>query len=571
MNPIDADAAARIVLTAHDAWAADFGAVTRRARERFAARDWHAGQADAVERLHLYPAAVDDCVDDLRDRLSADEAGAARDAYAGLTEGRPDAEVARTFFSSVVRRVLGTTGTDAATEFTGDGAGDGEAEEAPSKVHEGDGVSPALFSALLGGCEVADLLADRQGDAAACAAAAREQLGADAERVRAAEVLPALFYRNKAAYLVGRLRLDDGETRPLLVPLLHADDGVRPDAVLLSADEVHVVFSFARAYFHVDTDRPGGVVAFLRTLMPVKPLHEVYAAIGHGKHAKTVLYRELTRHLAGEEVRFEPQEGQRGLVMAVFVLPAFNVVFKVIRDRFGASKADVTRARVRDRYRLVYSVDRVGRLVDAHEFENLEFPADRFSPQVLKELTEEAAESVSVEGGRVRVRHLYVTRRLRPLDVHLREASRDDAAAAVVEYGDAIRDLASVNLFPGDLLLKNFGISRHGRVIFYDYDELSLLTDVRFRSLPTARDDADEMSAEPWYSVDEGDVFPEEWIAFLVPPGPLRQAFLARHADLLTPAFWRGMQERQRGKEIPDFFPYPRERRLNVRETRRDG
>ncbi len=247
--------------------------------------------------------------------------------------------------------------------------------------------------------------------------------------------------------------------------------------------------------------------------------------------------------------------------MTVFTLPAYNVVFKVIRDRFAAPKS-VTRDRVMNRYRLVFAHDRVGRLADAQEFEHLDFPRERFAPALLEELLGEAGESVRVVDGRVVIRHLYTERRLRPLDLYLREAAPEAARAAVVEYGNAIKDLACANIFPGDLLLKNFGVSRHGRVIFYDYDELALLSEVRFRPLPVARNEEDEMSADPWFSVDEGDVFPEEFLPFLVPAGPLRDAFLEAHADLLTVGFWREMQRRQSAGEIPDFFPYPRCRRL---------
>ena len=410
---------------------------------------------------------------------------------------------------------------------------------------------------------MADRFADLACDAAACARAARGQLGDDADRVAGADVLPFLFYRNKAAYLVARLRLEGGEARPLVVPLLNGERGVRPDAVLTTPDEVHVVFSFARSYFHADTDRPAAAIEFLRTLMPAKPLHELYTSLGHNKHGKTELYRELVRQLSRGDVRFEPAEGVKGLVMCVFTLPEYAVVFKVIRDEFGASKT-VTHDSVKEKYRLVFRMDRVGRLVDAQEFEDLTFPRDRFAPAVLDELRADAPSTLCDDGRRVVVRHLYTERKLRPLDLYCRESDAPTAAAAIVDYGNAIKDLACANIFPGDLLMKNFGVSRHGRVIFYDYDELSLLTAVRFRSIPKARYHEDEMAAEPWFSVNEGDVFPEEFVPFLVPAGPLREAFMDAHRDLFTVRFWREMQERQKAGEVPDFFPYPAARRLKL-------
>ncbi|HEX8693112.1 MAG TPA: bifunctional isocitrate dehydrogenase kinase/phosphatase [Longimicrobium sp.] len=553
---------AEAILAAYDGFVREFREVTRLARERFLSREWRASQEDAQRRLLLYPRVVRATVGALEGRVTPGEAEL-KPRFARLVEERTDAELAKTFYDSVVRRLLGSVGVDPSTQFTPDGAPP-EPREDGDPVHlslGGAGLGAEAFERLFRASELADAFADPAGDAALSARAARAQLGAAADEVRALEALPFLFYRNKGAYLVARLRLASGEVRPLVVPLLHDGDGVRPDAVLTTPDEVHVVFSFARSYFHADTGRPAAAIAFLRTLMPAKPLHELYTSIGYNKHGKTVFYRALAEHLACGEARFEPPEGARGMVMSVFTLPSFNVVFKVIKDRFGAPK-QVTPSGVRQKYRLVFLLDRVGRLVDAQEFEGLQLPRGCFPEGVLDELLAEAGGSVSVEDGRVVVRHLYTERRLRPLDVYLRESDEEAAVEAVVEYGNAVKDLACANIFPGDLLLKNFGVSRHGRVIFYDYDEISLLTDVHFRSLPTARYEEDEMGAEPWFTVQEGDVFPEEFVPFLVPAGRLREAFMDVHGDLFTVRFWRGMQEQQEAGAVPDFFPYPQSRRL---------
>ena len=560
-----ADPAAEI-LAAYEAYLDQFLAVTRRAQGRFLRREWADGQADARERLTLYAAAMDRAVEQLRGRLERPEGE--KDAefktrFQRLARPRGDAEVAGTFFNSVVRRVLGTRGVDARTEFTSEPL-DRRREGRLGPLHrviEGSGVNAALLTELFRATGMLDAFADAEEDARLCAEAARGQLGKAAEGARAAEVLPFLFYRNKAAYLVARVRLADDALRPLVIPFVHPPEGVRPDALLADADEVHRVFSFARSYFHALTDRPRDTVAFLRTLMPAKPVHELYTAIGHNRHGKTELYRELVEHLTDPATRFERAEGVRGLVMIVFTLPGYNVVFKVIRDVFGAPK-DVEREQVMEKYRLVFARDRVGRLADAQEFEHLRFPGDRFDADLLDELMNQARSSVMREDGEIVIRHLYTERRIRPLDLYLRESPPEKAEAAVIEYGNAIRDLACANIFPGDLLLKNFGVSRHGRVIFYDYDELTLLTDVRFRAIPAARTDDEEMSAEPFFSVDEKDVFPEQWLPFLVPAGPLRDVFLREHGDLLTVEFWREMQRRQETGEIPDFYPYPQSRRL---------
>lgn len=556
-----ADAAGE-VLAAYEDWLASFRAVTRRARSRFLRREWHEGQDDAAERIDLHGHAVLRAVDTLSGATV--DGPRARDRFAALIERRPDAEIAETFYNSVMRRVLGVVGVDPHTEFTaaGDGVHHADATGPVHRSFDGD-LDGRTIAELFRATELAGAFAALGADAEACARAARDQLGADAEGASGVDLLPFLFYRNKAAYLVARIRLSGGEVRPLVIPLLHGPRGVLPDAVLTTPDEVHVVFSFARSYFHADTDRPAAAIDFLRTLMPAKPLHELYTSLGHNKHGKTELYRELVRQLSSAGARFERAEGVRGLVMSVFTLSGYPVVFKVIRDEFGASKT-VTRDAVKEKYRLVFRMDRVGRLVDAQEFEDLTFPRDRFDPAYLDELRRDAPSAIRDDGRRVVIRHLYTERRLRPLDLYLRESDPETARAAVIEYGHAVKDLACANIFPGDLLLKNFGVSRHGRVIFYDYDELALLTQVRFRAIPTARHEEDEMSADPWFSVDEGDVFPEEFIPFLVPAGPLRDAFMDAHGDLFTVRWWRELQERQQAGELPDFFPYPQGRRLRL-------
>jgi isocitrate dehydrogenase kinase/phosphatase len=333
------------------------------------------------------------------------------------------------------------------------------------------------------------------------------------------------------------------------------------DAALPSAPSASIVFSFTRSYFHVEVDRSSALIAFLKSILPQKPLSELYIAIGYNKHGKTVLYRELAAHLAGTTDRFEPARGDRGMVMIVFTLRSLDVVFKVIRDRIAPPKS-VTRQEVMQKYALVFRHDRAGRLVDAQEFEHLVFERSRFAPELLDELLAEAGETVRVEGDQVLIRHLYAERRVTPLNLFIRERDEWSSRDALLEYGQAIRDLAATNTFPGDLLLKNFGVTRTGRVIFYDYDELCLVTECNFRDLPRARDDDDETSGEPWFYVGESDVFPEEFLRFLGLPERLRGAFLAAHGEILTADFWRRMQARHRAGEIVDIFPYRDAQRL---------
>lgn len=359
---------------------------------------------------------------------------------------------------------------------------------------------------------------------------------------------------------MGRLRHGE-HVLPLLLALTHHVHGVAIDAVLLSPDEASAVFGFTRSYFHADLEHPAPVVAFLASIMPFKREDELWTAVGYHKHGKTVFYRTLMRHLAEPGARFEVSEGDRGMVMAVFTLPSLNVVFKVIKDRFDQPKS-VTRDQVLARYNLVFAHDRVGRLADAQEFDHLRLDTSHFAPELLAELRLVAAATVTVHGRDVIIRHCYTERRVTPLNLFLRAAAPGPARDAIVDYGQAVRDLAAANIFPGDMLLKNFGVTRHGRVIFYDYDELCLLTDCRVRHLPAAATLEDEMSADVWFPVREGDIFPEEFRHFVVLPGALGEAFEGHHGELFHPAFWRAMQGRQRAGEVVDFFPYPASRRL---------
>ncbi len=251
--------------------------------------------------------------------------------------------------------------------------------------------------------------------------------------------------------------------------------------------------------------------------------------------------------------------GERGLVMICFTLPSFDVVFKLIRDKFPYQK-NILREDVLNKYELVFKHDRAGRLVDAQEFKRIKFPRARFSADLLEELQKEAARTVHFEGDDVIIDHVYIERRMTPLNLYLRTASREEAEKAVIEYGQAIRDLAVTNIFPGDLLLKNFGVTRHGRVIFYDYDELCLVTECKFREIPQSQHDEDDMRADAWFYVGESDVFPETFINFLGFDPHLKKVFLDAHAEVLTAEWWRGIQERLREGELLEVLPYHRHR-----------
>ncbi|HTR96756.1 MAG TPA: bifunctional isocitrate dehydrogenase kinase/phosphatase [Candidatus Acidoferrales bacterium] len=559
------EAGAEIIASAYRLHVERFATLTRGARLHFERADWHAVQRDSARRLDVYGESVQEALVRLNALLGtrADDRptwALLRTAYARRIDQRGDVELAETFFNSITRRIFHTIGVDPGVEFV---------SSAPAPAPQGPPESLAVtftrhgtLGAMLEGVfrhfrfEAPWL--DAPGDVARIAQALIVNVGE--HRVRALVLARSVFFRGKGAYLVGQVRTD-GPPLPFVLALRRPEAGVAADAVLLSEDEVSIVFSFARSYFFVEMERPRELIDFLRSIMPRKPLADLYTAIGCNKHGKTELYRSLLHHLETTHERFEIAPGQRGMVMCVFTLPGFDVVFKVIRDRFNWPKT-VTHDEVRAKYRLVFRHDRAGRLVDAQEFEHLEFDRSRFSDAVLAELTSSAAESVEVRGERVVIRHLYAERRLRPLDLYLREAPSAAAHDAVIDYGQVLRDLAATNIFPGDMLLKNFGVSRHGRLIFYDYDELCPLTECRFRELPQASDDDEMRSAEPWFYVAERDIFPEEFRSFLGLRDDLMATFLAHHGELLAPEFWRRMQQRLGRGEILDIYPYRAVRRL---------
>jgi len=562
-----AAAGAGAIAAGFEAYREEWARITRRARGRFEAKDWAAGQADARERLDLRDRLVNSCVGTVRAELG----GAAHDhalwrtmkeLYEARVEARPDREIAQSFFNSVTRRVFVTVGVDSAIEFL---AADGPpVREGPVPVYaryHREVTTEALLRTVLRAFAFSVPYEDQERDARIAAIELDSHLREldDGQPIESVEMVKAVFFRGKGAYLVGRLRRGRFTT-PLVLALVHGERGVVLDAILFTAEDISIVFSFTRSYFHVEVDRPRELVAFLSTLIPQKRVSELYIALGFNKHGKTELYREISRHIAETGEAFVPARGDRGLVMTVFTLPGLDIVFKVIKDEFKPPK-QTTRREVMDKYRHVFRHDRAGRLVDAQEFEHLAFPAERFSPEVLQELRDECAGSIEIGRAEISVKHLYAERRVTPLNLFIRDADEWTARQAVLDFGRALADLAATNTFPGDLLLKNFGVTRHGRVIFYDYDELTRVTDCVFRDLPTASGD-EETSGEPWFYVGENDVFPEEWLPFLGLSGRIREVFLQAHGALVTGRFWRGMQERIREGAIVDIYPYREEQRL---------
>jgi len=544
-------------------------AITRRVRRRFEERDWEGIRLDTVEKIDLPSGSVEEVVGklrcDLRERLADREVWAAmKTAYTRTILGRDDFEIAQTYYNSVCRKVFLHDGVDPAIDYT--------TEELPVPFQGWEMASARMYAVrridatvirrVLEDAGFGAPFHDLEGDAALAAGrldrGISEAFGSPG--IEALDVLRPVFFRNKGAYLIGRVRRE-GRVLPVVLALVNDERGIEVDAVLHDEDETSVVFSFARWYFHVDVASPREVIGFLKSILPRKRTAELYLSLGYKKHGKTELYRDLMAHIAGTGDRFVAAPGASGLVMSVFTLPSYEFVFKVIKDSFPPQK-NTTRRRVMEKYRTVQIHDRVGRLVGFQEFEHLTFPRSRFDPALLGELLSVAANTVSIQGDEVAVRHAYVERRVEPLDLYLQRRDEAGAEAAALDWGRCLKELAAANIFPGDVLLKNFGVTRHGRVLSYDYDELCTLTDLNFREIPPPRDDFDEMSAEPWFAVGEDDIFPAELLTFLGLRGQAREAFLREHSDLFGVELWQDLQERHRRGEVISFFPYSPERRL---------
>ena len=556
---------AALVRAGFEQYHAAFAAITARAGECFARADWESARRDAVERIGLYDQCVADTMARLQARMGTPQAEqwtGVRDAYARDITPLIDRELYKTWFNTLTRRLLRIRGMDARLEFMAMDIEPSDTITHPVARHTYAVSEARPVDAMV------RLLQDYRFDIPyahplRCAAAIAVRLQDDlahwgANPVRSIELLTTVFYRERRAYLIGRVF---GEHRfsPCVIALVNEDGQVRVDAVLTRRRDVAHLFGVSQSYFMADLTTVGDAVVFLRSLLPGKPVDEIYTVLGRAKQGKTERYRAFFSHLQqhGSE-QLVHAEGTPGMVMAVFTLPSYPLVFKVIRDRFGWQKA-MTRQDVQDKYAMVFQSDRIGRLLDAQPYRELRFPVSRFAPELLAELLEGCSQSVRREGEEVVIGLCYVQRRFRPLNLYLREQSGEAQKDAALDYAQAIRDLACNNIFPGDMLLKNFGVSRHGRAVFYDYDELCRVTDCHFRAWPKASNEEEALAGEPWFHVEPGDVFPERFSQFMGLPAPLLALVHERHGELFDPRWWQELQQGFARGQYPDMPPYPRE------------
>lgn len=538
-------------------------------KSRFEAGDFHAIRRLASERIAFYDQRVFEAVDKLATQYSA---GTLSDLiwqrvkrhYVALLGKSQQPALAETFFNSVCCKILARNYFNNDYIFYRPAVATDYLDAKPSSYRSyyprETGWHRSMRKVIIDlglACPFDDI--DR--DITLVINAARSFLPDDFSPTYDCQlhVLGNLFFRNKAAYVIGRL-INDGEIIPFSIPLIQNEDGkLQIDAALFGSDQIEGLFNFSRAYFMVDMEVPSAYVRFLRSLLPNKPESEFYTMLGLQKQGKTLFYRDMMHHLDHSHDQFEIAPGIAGLVMGVFTLPSFPYVFKFIKDKRGK---DVSREFIKKQYQLVKVHDRVGRMADTWEYSYVSFPRARMSDKLIAMLEDTAPSLLETDGDNLIIRHLYIERRMTPLNLYLEAVDEDKRDHAMREYGQAIKDMIAGNIFPGDMLYKNFGMTRQGRVVFYDYDEVAYLTDCNFRKVPEPRTPEDEMASEPWYSVAPNDIFPEEFGTFLLGNPKVRPGFLKYHADLLGPEYWQDKQSRIKKGELVDVFPYPERYRL---------
>lgn len=564
---------AKTILNGFESYFADFQNLTLGAKARFENADWLSVLAAHTRRLDLYKIKSQEIVDLVQNVTSKNTSNIelwreVKSAYASLVSGHTNYEIAETFFNSIFCSKFEHHYIHDDNMFVSPSR---PIEEKPApdysisinyQLEDDDLVS--LTTKILDDFEFSTPWENKRRDVANIVRAFQQdvlpQLECPLQDLRI-DMLESIFYRNKAAYLVGRISHSKG-TLPILLPCRHNENGgIFIDTAIFDEDDASIIFSFTRTYFMVDAPIPSRFVRFLRTLIPNKTLSELYNSIGFNKHGKTEFYRSLINHMNNSDDQFVVAPGIKGMVMAVFTLPSYDQVFKIIKDKFDPPKT-VTEQIVRDKYKLVSRSDRAGRMADTQEYSNFILDRKRFSDELLVELQKSVPSKLIIDDDRIIIKHLYVERRMTPLNIFLHKADQQQVYDAMDEYGNAIKQLAAANIFPGDMLLKNFGVTRHGRVVFYDYDEICLLTECNFRKIPAPRNEMEELSDRPWYTVHENDIFPEEFRLFFSGNPAAKKAFEELHGDLYDYRYWQSLQQHIIEGQVSDAFPYRRNKRF---------
>ncbi|HDT3000959.1 TPA: bifunctional isocitrate dehydrogenase kinase/phosphatase [Proteus mirabilis] len=562
------DLVAQTILQGFDAQYGRFLEITSGAQYRFEQADWHGIQLAMKERIRLYDNHVGLVVEQLRCiRHDIDKESVflqkVKERYTQLLPNYPRFEIAESFFNSVYCRLFHHRELNKKNLFVFSSQPAYRFAQAPRPLSRSFVIQndlPALLQDILSRLPLRLPWQNKSRDIQFICQTLYAQFSHDELQTAVFHIANELFYRNKAAWMIGKIAINN-QFIPLLLPIHNIEQHLVIDTCLTTTDEASIVFGFARSYFMVYAPFPAALVTWLRDILPEKSIAELYMSIGCQKHGKTEYYREYLAFMNFSSEQFIEAPGVKGMVMLVFTLPTYDRVFKVIKDRFAPQKT-ITAERVKECYRLVKEHDRVGRMADTQEFENFVIDKKRISNDLMAILEQEIPNKLEDLGDKLLISHLYMERRMTPLNIYMEQCDDKQLKAVVEDYGQALKELIAANIFPGDMLFKNFGVTRHHRVIFYDYDEISYMTDMNFRAIPPARYPEDELASEPWYSVAENDVFPEEFRYFLCCDKQVCHYFEAQYRDLLSPEYWQQQQQRIKQGYIEDVYAYPQSKRF---------
>ena len=571
---------ARAVYAGFEAMFAEFLNITLGAQSRFEQRQWHDVQSAMRLRLQVYEKQVKKVSDAVRviayDELDDSQLWQqAKNIYAQMLHSHENQPIAHTFFNSTFGAIWDDRKIRTVHLFVLKAKYRGQPrsfDQLVSRLSLQMGFEQAVATLIkrhVFRTPFADIERDITILQRTLIAGAKEQCPQIYQLLKLndgyIEYANSLFFRNKACYLIGRCIAKNGDNMPFAIAILNTEQGLEIDAVMMGADQLSLLFGFARTYFMVDTDQPARYVDYLSVLMPHKKRFELFNAIGFIKHAKTEFYRYKVDTTKNSPIsdKYIIAPGTPGMVMLVFTTPGSDYVYKVIKDKFSAPKT-ATKAHVMAKYDFVKQADRVGRLADTHEFRYLAFDLNRFSDELIAQMHQHIGGSMAIANKALVLKHVYVERKMTPLNLYINQCSQQQLSDVMNDYGQAIKDLAGANIFPGDMLMKNFGVTRWGRVIFYDYDEICPLTDCHFRALPTSQNSFEELSSDSYFDVAENDIFPSQFSIFFSANPHAYQHFCQQHQDIFSADFWLTCQQQIQDGQLLDVYPYKQSWRFEM-------
>jgi|AntRauMFilla1563_2_1112583.scaffolds.fasta_scaffold00112_6 isocitrate dehydrogenase kinase/phosphatase len=566
-------ALAEKILSGFKTYMGFFNTYTRLAPIHFRERDWLGTKSNQLQRLRLYKDVLiplaEECRDILQEHATEPSSWALiKNRYSTLIKETYNIELAETFFNSVVRKILPKTLINEEFMFVMEGFNSCEIPENSDllRTYPSSWDVEQIIRKILDDYDFGAPFMDKEQDISHLVKSVKDVI---LSRYRVSsdtktQLMKPVFYRNKAAYLIGRTYLGH-KWMPFIIPMMHGPKGVFVDTLIFDPHMMSNIFSFTRSYFMVEVTKPSQIVAFLSSVIPHKKSHELYNSLGFNKHGKTLLHRDFLLHLAQSKDKFEIAPGIKGMVMTVFTLPSLNLVFKLIKDHFEPPKS-MTRQEVQAKYKFVSLHDRVGRMADTHEFEYFCIPLDRISPELLREFRNTVNSLIEIRDDKLIIKHLYTQRKLIPLNIYMENCTTEEGINVAKDYGRSVLQMAQANIFPGDMMTKNFGLTRQNRVIFYDYDEIEILTDMNFRQKPKAETYEQIYAPEPWYSIAKNDVFPADFKRWMIGRADVKAEFLQYHERLFDSNHWSTIQSKIAAGELLHAFPYPEEIRFRPHE-----